>query len=79
MRRRGKEIDRQALTDELVELVPCAGWAHRLGDPSADRSYARVVELATLLGMSSPPPIEDLVLNGSWTPVDQWYSRYGLA
>lgn len=79
MRRRGKEIDRQALTDELVGLVAVAGWAHRLEHPGAARSYARVVELAELLGMSPPPPIEDLVVNGAWTPVDQWFARYGLA
>lgn len=79
MRRRGKGLDRQALTDELVSLVPCTGWAHRLEHPGAARSYARVVELARLLGMTPPPPIEDLALISEWTPVDAWYAWNGLA
>lgn len=79
MRRRGRQVDRQALTDELVGLVAVTGWQRRLGDQGAAVSYRRVVELAELLELTPPPPLEDLVISGAWNPVDRWFAEHGLA
>jgi hypothetical protein len=68
----------EALTSELVSLVGVTGWGYQLGAPHAEASYARMVELAEMLGCPPPPPIEDLGQSGAWTPADQWLTECGL-
>lgn len=73
MRRRRGPGDRLAMLEEAFGAFAMAEYGAVLDAPHTAASYARLVELAGVLGMPSPPPVGELRTAG-----EAWASRARL-
>ncbi|MFI7618029.1 hypothetical protein ACIBP6_43100 [Nonomuraea terrae] len=69
------------LRDEVQEQAMLAMYAQMLNpdlEEMANVSYGRLVAAVERLGLPAPPPLEDMGLSGSYTPLDAWRDECSL-